>query len=158
MNIKEWLQGHPGEQLRLTLHTLTGTELHITTSRESIEACYGDVNELVNTWLKPLNQVDRITLEVFDSILEEKIAVTTFDRRFELLREQKAYVRITQRYYGHSSLDVEEGYLERLPGWLPLYGLRSAASEDVEPIFTDTIIQVEPLSFENVTSELYELN
>lgn len=160
MNIKEWLQAHPGEQLRLTLFTLTGTELHITTSRESIEACYGDVNTLVATWLKPLDQVDRIILEVFDNVLEEKIAVTTYDHRFETWRACNAFVRITQRYYGHRSVDIEEGYLERIPGWLPLYGLRGAASEDVEPIFTDSIVSIEPLRFQEkqTASEVVGLN
>ena len=134
-----------GKELPITVETVTGTVITIHATEETISGYYGSVNKLVNDWVKPLQDVAKITVIAYDDFFEEDVPVITYSKELEEWKTRGERIVITYDFFGIGIEDEDRGYLDVIDGWLPKYALRYQknakkkhviASEDIKRIET----------------------
>jgi len=125
--------------IKVTLST--GTVLTVHSSRDTIECFYGDVNKLVNESIKPLKDVRRVEVLLYDADLEDFVTEVSYDAVLEAWKEMDVRVVIT---YDFNTIEEEErGYIGRKDGWLPCYTLRTVPkSKKAYSMITEDIVRI----------------
>lgn len=122
--------------------TLTsGTVLNVFSTRETMEGYYGNVNNMVAEMIKPLKDITRIEVTVYSEFLEDFITEVTYDHILEAWADRSERVVITYDFDGLP--EDERGFIDRIDGWLPSYGLRKRSNfRRVHSIPTEDVINI----------------
>lgn len=125
--------------IRVTLST--GTVLTVHSNRDTIEDFYGNVNILVNESIKPLKDVKRIEVRLYDEWTEDYVTEVTYDAVLEAWKEMD--VRVVVTYDFNTIEEDERGYIGRKDGWLPCYTLRKyPKAKKAHSMITEDIIRI----------------